>query len=120
MSDDSRSRSQINSDPDVKTLDSILAAIIRERDINRRSFRKIALMPEFGDGAIPPGTIHYIYNEQIIPRKWWGILKVQLEPTDRIAISKVDMQSAARTICRNIDPDLVYELSELLNDEIWR
>jgi len=101
----------------VRTHNSVQERLIYLRDIKGCKWRKIAEMPEFG--GIPLGTLYSIYRSGVVPRKWWKALDMQaIEETTRIAISKVDMESAARTIYNNLGRESIIALIVLLEQEV--
>ena len=97
----------------VRNRTMIQGRITHQIDINGLSWRELAETAEFR--GIPQGTLYSIYKTGKIPRKWWARLKVKAEiETSRVSISKTDMESAAGTIYRNIDTELVSDLIDFL------
>jgi len=68
-------------------------------------------MPFLG---IPIGTLYQIYSSAKVPKKWRDQLGITPQYPPRIAISKDDPKSAARTIRNNLPREFQLELVELL------
>jgi hypothetical protein len=66
---------------------------------------------------VPCGTLYKIMRTGQVPKKWWKVLNIHGSQPPRIAISKVDMESASRTILDNIEPEKVSRLIALLQGE---
>jgi hypothetical protein len=79
------------------------------------SWPRIAALPQYL--PIPYSTLYSISKGGSIPKKWWGILGYRPNPRPpRIAISLKNPESAARSIQKNMEPEVMAELIELLNE----
>lgn len=103
----------MNSQANFADMDTIQAEIIRLRDTKSLTWREIALETLFRD--IPIGTLHRIYKTGRVPRRYWRRFGIRAVPvTSRIAISKTNMASAARSILLNIDRANAVALAGLI------
>lgn len=91
--------------------DGIKGAITELNRTYGYSYRQISTMGVFK--GIPHGTIRNIGAGGDIPKHWRSQL-IAPKPTDRIAISKSSMESAARTLRNNLTPAQVSTLAWLL------
>jgi hypothetical protein len=118
----------------VKTSDMIRDEIATTKRATGLTWRGLAALPQFS--PIPHGTLWAIYHGYPVPKKWrkrLGVVEpVEIEPCPhcgeihdmlksckkdrrtrhRIAISKVDAHSAARSIVRNCE----YTKEELIEE----
>ena len=87
-------------------------------DYYELSWPKIADLPSINppdQDQIPISTLAAIAHNKIVPKKWRSRFGVgAIDNRQRISISKTRMESAAKSIKRNIDPALVIKLKELL------
>jgi hypothetical protein len=66
--------------------------------------------------GIPKGTLSAISLGYPIPKRHRKQLFGRAYPKRQAHISLTDMTSAARTITNNLDPEDIYDLSEMLSD----
>lgn len=87
-------------------------------DVYELSWPVIAALDEFA--GIPFSTLRDIYKTGIVPKKWRhrfpGVGAVDDRP--RISIHKENMHSAAQTIFKNLHPQKVAELTQILESKI--
>lgn len=90
---------------------SLVARLHALNTVDGLTWDKIALLDDFY--GIPPGTLCDIHNTGKVPAKWRARL---LPPViaGRVAVSKTNMPSAARTLVNNLPADKVRELGKLL------
>ncbi len=84
-------------------------------DIDGLSFPKIASRREFS--PIPPSTLNSIYHGGPIPKKWNEKLNFPPPRPPRISIRLDNPESAARSIEKHMDPGIINQLLELLQEE---
>lgn len=95
----------------VTAHDSPRSRLRRLKGTSGLSFRALALVePYIG---IPPGTLSVFHSGGKLPAKYRAQLGYAMPPP-RIAIHKTDMPSAARTLIKNLDPEKLVELMDLL------
>ena len=97
----------------VATYDGIKKRLRVLRDTWGLPWRKIAEFEPFK--GIPPGTLHGIYSGRPIPKKWYVNFGLPKPRPPRIAIRLDDPGSAARSIEKHMEPEVIGELIELLN-----
>lgn len=107
------SRSQIDSP--CMTRAGIRNRLRMLHDTKHLSFPKIAARREFL--PIPPSTLNSIYHGGKIPKKWHEKLRYPPPRPPRIAIRLDNPESAARSIQNNMDPGVIGELIELLQED---
>ena len=98
--------------PDLESLRNELIAL-RRAQMTWREIRATALFYE-----IPIGTLHRFYRGEDLPRHYWERFGIKRPSRNRIAISKDNMTSAARTIINNVETEKVAELVRLLKERI--
>ena len=71
---------------------------------------------------VPQSTLYDIADTGKVPKKWQRYLRVKPDYPPRISISKVNVDSAFKTITNNLDRAFVYELWDELGDwlDVWR
>ena len=93
--------------------DTLRSELEHLHDTLDMSWRQIAALAQYS--PIPAGTLCSIAKGAKIPRKWLQRLNVRREDArKRIAISKTNAESAARSIRRNVSPEVVEQIKELL------
>ena len=97
----------------VRDCDSPQKRLKVYRDTVRLSWAEIAAKTEFL--PIPPGTLCSIYHGVPIPKKWYKHFGLPRPRPPRIAIRLDNPESAARSIMKNMDQEVIGELIELLN-----
>ena len=83
-------------------------------DTQGQSWPKIAKTADFS--PIPAGTLYDIYCGKKIPKRWHKRLRYPPPRPPRIAIRLDNPESAARSIQKHMEPDLIAELIKLLED----
>ena len=98
----------------VATYDGIRKRLRVLRDTLGLPWRKIAEFEPFK--GIPHGTLHGIYSGKPIPKKWHEKLNYPPPRPPRIAIRLDNPESAARSIEKHMEPEIVRKLRRLLSD----
>lgn len=83
----------------------------------------LPLISEYNDDfkGIPPGTLWWMLEHDMVPKKWRKKLNITMKGTypPRLAISKVDMESAARSIINNLSRTDIRKLVRHLTSHLW-
>lgn len=85
------------------------------RDIQGLRWAQIAKISCFK--GIPLGTLHSIYSGKPIPKKWYVNFGLPRPRPPRISIRLDNPESAARSIEGHMEPEIMNELIELLQEE---
>ena len=96
------------------TCDSIKKRLRVLHDIQGKPWRTIARTAEFH--PIPAGTLHDIYSGKKIPKRWHEQLRYPKPRPPRIAIRLDNPESAARSIEKHMEPEIVGQLIGLLQE----
>lgn len=98
------------------TCENVQERLIYQRCILHRKWSEIQ---SDGFQQLPIGTLYKIMRTGKVPKKWYKVLRIKVERQPRIAISKVNMEKAAKSIARNISQKNIIKLIYLLNRNIY-
>lgn len=100
--------------------EAISKALVRLHDEYDLSWPKIGSLGFLE--RVPPSTLYDIADTAKVPKKWRAYLSVKPDYPPRIAISKVNVDSAVKTIVNNLDRNFIYELWDELGTwlDVWR